>query len=93
MSNQPRQLGECLFTDGTTRPVFEDPDGRQYVGGDGKRVYGTWLPPADEPLVLGAELSCGPEVTAGGCPPTQGAAPGADSPDRVTPTAGRCPVG
>jgi hypothetical protein len=50
----PRQRGERLFTDGTTRPVFEDPDGRQYVEDDGERVYGTWLPPADEPVLVGA---------------------------------------
>jgi hypothetical protein len=47
MSNQPQQTGERLFTDGTIRPVFEAPDGRQYVEDDGERVYGTWLPPDD----------------------------------------------
>jgi hypothetical protein len=36
--------------DGTTRPVFELLDGRQYVEADGERVSGTWLPPADEPV-------------------------------------------
>ena len=28
MNDPPRQLGERLITDGTTRPVFEDADGR-----------------------------------------------------------------
>jgi hypothetical protein len=31
MRDQPHQLGERLFTDGTTCPVLEDADGRQYV--------------------------------------------------------------
>jgi hypothetical protein len=35
-----------------TRPGFEDADGRQYVEDDGERVYGTWLPPGDVPLVV-----------------------------------------
>jgi hypothetical protein len=52
MSNRPRHLGERRFTDGTTRPVYEDPDGRQYVEDDGVRVYGTWLPLADESLTV-----------------------------------------
>ena len=38
MSDQLRQLGERRFTVGTTRPVFEDADGRQYVEDDGERV-------------------------------------------------------
>jgi hypothetical protein len=38
MSDPPQQLGECLFTDGTTRPVFEDWDGRPYVADDGERA-------------------------------------------------------
>ena len=52
MSDQPRQLGERRFTDGTTRPVFELPDGRQYVEDDGERVEGTWLLPDDEPAIV-----------------------------------------
>ena len=58
MNNQPRQLGECPFTDGSTRPVFEDGDGRQYVEDDGERAYGSWLPPADEPLTVPGRGSC-----------------------------------
>ena len=52
MSYQPRLIGERRFTDGTTRPVFELPDGRQYVEDHGERVEGTWLPPADEPVAV-----------------------------------------
>jgi hypothetical protein len=30
-----------------------DTEGRQYVhGDDGERVYGTWIAPADEPIVV-----------------------------------------
>jgi hypothetical protein len=54
VSDQPRQLGERLFTDGIKCPVFEAPDGRQYVEDAGERVYGTWLLPADEPVVRSA---------------------------------------
>jgi hypothetical protein len=31
--------------------VYEDAEGRQYVHDDGGKVYGQWLPPADEPVV------------------------------------------
>ena len=34
MSDHARQVGERLFTDGITRPMFEDADGRQYVEDD-----------------------------------------------------------
>jgi hypothetical protein len=37
-------IGQRLFTDGVTRPVYLDPAGKQYVvGPDGERVYGVWL--------------------------------------------------
>jgi hypothetical protein len=56
VSDQHHPIGERLFTDGSVRPVFELPDGRQYVEcDDGERVYGTWLPPADEPVPVNAE--------------------------------------
>jgi hypothetical protein len=58
LSGQPRQLGERLFTDGSTRPVFEAPDGRQYVEDDGERVWGIWLPPADELVTVPGRSSC-----------------------------------
>jgi hypothetical protein len=43
MRDQPRQLGEHCFTDGTTRPVIEDADGRQHVEDDGARAW-RWRP-------------------------------------------------
>ena len=50
---QPRIIGRSLLMDGLTRDVYEDTDGRQrVVGHDGERVYGVWLLPADEPLVV-----------------------------------------
>jgi hypothetical protein len=46
-------LGRVPFTDGTERDVDEDEDGRQWlVGHEGERVYGVWLPPADEPVLV-----------------------------------------
>jgi hypothetical protein len=48
-----RGVGRRLFTDGLERAVYEDAEGRQYVlGPDGERMYGQWLPPADEPAVV-----------------------------------------
>jgi hypothetical protein len=45
-----RVIGRRLFTDAIERDVYEDPEGRQYVfDGDGVKVYGVWLPLADEP--------------------------------------------
>ena len=45
-------LGRRLFTDGNTRPVHVDGE-RQYVlGDDGERVYGQWLLPSDEPVIV-----------------------------------------
>jgi hypothetical protein len=58
MRDQPRQLGERRFTDGTTRPVSADADGRQYVEDDGVRAYGIWLPPADKPVSVPGRGSC-----------------------------------
>ena len=57
MSDQSRPIGDRPFTEGTTRPVLEDVDGRPYVEDDGERVYGTWLPPhdaADAPVIVHA---------------------------------------
>jgi hypothetical protein len=35
------------------RVVYQDAEGRQYViGQDAEAVYGQWLPPADEPVVV-----------------------------------------
>jgi hypothetical protein len=36
------------FTDGAWRPVYEQPDGRQYVDVDGEQVFGVWYVPRDE---------------------------------------------
>jgi hypothetical protein len=50
-----RPIGQRLFTDSSTRPVFLDQDGRQFViDGDGQRVHGVWIYPdeADEPTVV-----------------------------------------
>jgi hypothetical protein len=45
-------IGEVLFVDGVTRPVYQQRDGRQYVLGEGRQpVYGVWiLLEEDEPL-------------------------------------------
>jgi hypothetical protein len=44
------------FSDGPRRPVYEQPDGRQYVvADDGEFVLGVWFIPgdeADEPTVV-----------------------------------------
>jgi len=36
-------IGFNHFSDGSTRPVFLDHDGRQYVIHDGRPVHGIWL--------------------------------------------------
>jgi hypothetical protein len=43
-----RPIGERLFIDGVTRAVFQDGDGGQFVVDGEARVYGVWLPEADE---------------------------------------------
>ena len=49
-----RIVGRRLFTGGIEREVYEDASGREYVfGPDGGKVFGQWLLPADEPLVIG----------------------------------------
>ena len=46
-------IGSVPFVDGVTRDVHEDDDGRQWVEGyEGEQVYGVWLMPADEPLMV-----------------------------------------
>jgi hypothetical protein len=48
-----RIIGRCRFTDGIDRDVYEDAEGRQYVHSDeGVKLYGQWLPPADEPDIV-----------------------------------------
>jgi hypothetical protein len=53
-ANDLRIIGRVPFTDGVVRDVYEDADGRQWVvGHDGEKVYGVWLLPADEPVIVG----------------------------------------
>ena len=53
-NSDSRVVGRVPFADGVTREVYEDADRRQWViGHDGERVYGVWLMPADEPVVVG----------------------------------------
>ena len=48
-----RVVGCVPVVDGATRDVYEDTDGRQWVVGyEGERVYGVWIMPADEPVVV-----------------------------------------
>ena len=52
-NSDSRVVGRVPFADGVTREVYEDTDGRQWViGYDRERVYGVWLPLADEPVVV-----------------------------------------
>jgi hypothetical protein len=37
-----QHVATVKFTDGVWRPVYERPDGRQYVDVDGLPIYGTW---------------------------------------------------
>jgi hypothetical protein len=50
-----RPIGHRLFTDGVTRPVYEDERG-QFIEEDGERIDGVWLVPeedqADTPIIL-----------------------------------------
>jgi hypothetical protein len=51
-----RAIGRAPFADGVTREVYEDADGRQWVAGyEGERVYGVWVMPPDEPVVVSTE--------------------------------------
>ena len=44
-----KPIGYRSFVDGTTRPVWRETDGRQFViDDDGQPVYGTWIYPDDE---------------------------------------------
>ncbi len=48
-----RVVGWRRVVDGVNRLLYETPDGRQYVlGYEGEPVYGQWLMPADEPVVV-----------------------------------------
>ncbi len=46
-----KKIGKTEFVDGTTRDVYQDTDGQEYViGNEGEKVHGVWLVPADEPV-------------------------------------------
>ena len=48
-----RVVGRVPFVGGVSRHVCEDGEAWQWVAGyDGERVYGVWLVPADEPVVV-----------------------------------------
>jgi hypothetical protein len=52
-ASEPRVVGRVPFVDGATRDVYEGPHGRQWVTGyASERVYGLWLLPPDEPVVV-----------------------------------------
>jgi hypothetical protein len=42
-------IGHLLFADGANRPVYQQPDGRQFVfDGEGERVHGVWILPEED---------------------------------------------
>jgi len=51
---RPDQLvGYRPFPNGAKRPIFQQPDGRQYVLDDGSsKEYGVWLIPEDQPSII-----------------------------------------
>jgi hypothetical protein len=55
MAMTARAIGHRLFTDGVTRPVYQDERG-QYVVEDGERIDGVRLVPeenqADTPVIM-----------------------------------------
>jgi hypothetical protein len=54
-------IAEVPFVDGTTRPVYVDAWGQQFVHDDeGKPVFGLWVKPSGE-----EEDPLGPDVVAG----------------------------
>jgi len=58
LPNDIRPIGETLFIDGTTRTVFEDADGRQFVvAADGEYAYGVWLY-VDDAIVISIDTQC-----------------------------------
>ena len=62
----PDPIAYVWFVDGVKRPIFEEPNGRQYViDDDGEPVYGVWyVPPevlaemfGDRPVIVDGEPS------------------------------------
>jgi len=44
-----RHVANTEFVDGVSRPVFETPEGKQYViGDDGEQYFGFWYMPREE---------------------------------------------
>jgi hypothetical protein len=42
-------IGHVLLVDGATRPIYQQPDGRQYIlNEEGERVHGVWMIPEEE---------------------------------------------
>jgi hypothetical protein len=63
-------IGNRRFTDGTTRPVFLDQDGREYVIDDGIRVHGVWLDPRRSKRPDDEDDTASPTLIVDGlCPP------------------------
>jgi hypothetical protein len=60
-----RPIGYRRFSDDTTRPVFLDQDGRQYIFNDGRPCHGVWLDlqrtdnPSDLVPIIWDSLNCG----------------------------------
>jgi hypothetical protein len=49
MTAADRHIADVEFTSGAWRPVWETPQGRQYVLlDDGEPVYGVWFIPRDD---------------------------------------------
>jgi hypothetical protein len=54
----PEPICFTEFTDGLTRPVFEDAHGQYVLDDEGEPVYGVWFIPreeADLPLIVEAQ--------------------------------------
>ena len=60
----PQPIGTREFLDGSTRLVYVEADGRQFViDDDGQRLYGVWLyREADEPTVETTHLPISPVI-------------------------------
>jgi len=66
MNERPRRLGLIRCADGRLRPVFELPDGQQFVlREDGEQVFGIWKleEEADEPQIGDAHGSISSNIS------------------------------
>jgi len=69
-------IAYLTFVDGARRPVFEQPDGRQYVlDDDGERVHGVWLIPPDGGVDLPLIVSAQQKRSPGSVTPATGTVP------------------